>query len=107
MNIYEEVQKYFIPVMYRWSMKSYLTFHKNADYPFSIFIIVDNMFFVKLTYHCIVLEGQRWSFVKSDSHYKVHSSEQITFITEKDIDLLIDCLISLHHLALFKKDDDD
>jgi len=101
MTIDEKLQQYFIPIFERWYLDQYVVIQKKAESSISRFIVIDNLFFLKLTYHC----GDKWSFVKVDHHGKADISSIITFIVETNIYLLIDYIHALHQIALLQKEE--
>jgi hypothetical protein len=102
MDINTEINKHFFPEFYRWFMHSYITVKQYSEFPISRFIVVDGIFIVKLTYHCTTRYGQRWSFTQTTP-----PSDKLTFITEKNMEPLIDCLYNLHAVAALKNDTND
>jgi hypothetical protein len=102
MDINSMIYTYFIPEFNRLFMCLYLTVKQYPQFPMSRFIVVDGIFIVKLTYHCTTTTGQRWSFTQTTP-----PSDKLTFITEKEMNPLIDCLYNLHVVATMKKDSDD
>lgn len=102
MDINTEISIHFLPEFYKRYMHSYIVVNQYPQFPISRFIVVDGIFVVRLTYHCTTTTGQRWSFTQSTP-----PSNKLTFITEKEMDPLINCLYNLHTVATMKKDSDD